>query len=97
MRSGRLVGTKSLLSVMIVRALISFLLCCSILAADTVGSIVVADDNKQYKLVKTEKALPNGAIEIAEYVLVGDTSGARYAKRLTPAGSKPSFWKITKP
>ena len=79
---------------MIVRALISFLLCCSILGADTVGSVVLANDNKEYKLVKAERKLPNGVIEIGEYVLVGDKSGARYAKRLTAEGSKPSFYKI---
>ena len=54
----------------------------------------MAADGKQYMLVKPEKKLSNGALEIAEYVLVGDNSGVRYAMHLAPIEGKPSFWKI---
>lgn len=93
MRSGRLVRIVISLD-MLAKALTSVLLCCSILGADSVGTIVSAEDNKQYKVVKAERKLANGAIEIAEYVIVGDASGVRYAKRLTANGTKPSFYKI---
>ena len=79
--------------VMIERILIASLICISALGADK-GSTVASADGKQYKLVKPEKKLPNGAIEIGEYVLVGDKSGERYAMHLTPNGRAPSFWKI---
>ena len=45
-------------------------------------------------MVKPEAKLPTGAIEIAEYVRVGEKSEVRYGMRLTTEGAKPSFWKI---
>ena len=81
---------------MLKKALLSILLCWSVLAADTVGTIISGADGKQYKVVKAERKLPNGAVEIAEYVRVGDSSGDHYAKRLTTDGTKPTFWKITR-
>jgi hypothetical protein len=79
---------------MMERLLIAFLIHVSVWGADKIGPIVVAADGKQYGLVKPEKQLSNGAIEIAEYVLVGDNSGVRYAMHLARVGGKPSFWKI---
>ena len=77
---------------MIKKLLIGSLLCFSVLAADE--KVVTGADGNQYKLVKAEAKLPNGAISIAEYVQVGDKSEVRYAIRLTTDGTKPSFWKI---
>ena len=82
---------------MIDKLLISFLLCTSVWASDKLGSLVLSADGRQYKVVREERKLSNGASQIAEYVLVGDNSGTRYAMHLTPKGSKPSFWKITGP
>jgi hypothetical protein len=69
-------------------------LCTSVLAADKIGTVVVAADGKKYQLVKAERKLPGGVTQIAEYVLVGDKSGTHYAMGLTHKGSRPSFWKI---
>ena len=62
---------------MLKRILLVILLCSCAMAADKIGTIVSAADGKQYKLVKAERKLPNGALEIAEYILVGDTTDDR--------------------
>jgi hypothetical protein len=80
---------------MVEKLLIASLICISALGADRVGSIVAAADGNQYRLVKAEKKLSNGAIEIAEYVLVGDNSGVRYARHLALIEGKHTFWKIS--
>ena len=82
---------------MIKKLVIGSLLCLSVLAGDQKVSdqkVVTGADGKQYKLVKPEAKLPTGAIEIAEYVRVGEKSEVRYGMRLTTEGAKPSFWKI---
>jgi len=76
------------------RLTIATLLCLSVLAGELTPPVVSAADGNQYKLIKAEKKMPNGAISIAEYVRVGDKSGNRYAMHLSVKGGKPSFWKI---
>lgn len=79
---------------MLKKLTIGSLICFSVLCSDQPSSTFTGADGQQYKLVKPAQKLSNGAISIAEYVRVGDKSGARYAMHLTGNDLKPSFWKI---
>ena len=74
---------------------LTFLLSFCTFAENRTPETVLAADGHQYRLVKAEKKLSNGATAIAEFVRVGDTSEGRYAMRLARTGEKPAFWKLS--